>query len=151
MTTAKHAEANRQNALRSTGPKTDEGRERAKMNALKHGLAAETVIMAAERAEDYEAFRDAMFEDLAPVGTLEGVLVERIVVGAWRLRRAVRKEAGVDRGKRARAKRVHDNLAKEIAQGKIWYSGGLADPHGSIKPVDSLSWVPETMRSWRCT
>ncbi len=109
MTTAKHAEANRRNALRSTGPRTEEGRERAKMNALKHGLAAKTVIVSAEHANDYEAFRDAMFEDLAPVGALESVLVERIVVGAWRLRRAVRKEALLDRAYR-RETRDSDSL-----------------------------------------
>ena len=52
MTTAKHAAANRRNAKLSTGPATEEGRERAKVNALKHGLTAKTVIVSAERAKE---------------------------------------------------------------------------------------------------
>jgi hypothetical protein len=106
VTTEKQATANRENAKSSTGPNTDEGRERSKMNALKHGLTAITVTVSAERAKDYEVFRDAMFEDRAPVGALECVLVERMVACAWRLRRAVRKEADHDRSERKHKEEV---------------------------------------------
>ena len=112
MTTAKQAAANRQNAKQSTGPATDEGRERAKMNALKHGLTAKTAIVSAERAKDYEVFRDAMFEDRASVGALECLLVERMVVCAWRLRRAVRKEADLDRTEREREEDAVEYIAR---------------------------------------
>jgi hypothetical protein len=112
VTTTKQAAANRRNAKLSTGPATEKGRERTKMNALKHGLSAKTVIVSAERAKDYEVFRDAMFEDRAPVGALECLLVERIVVCAWRLRRAVRKEADLDRRERVR----EENAAEYIAR-----------------------------------
>jgi hypothetical protein len=97
VVTAKQAAANRGNAKLSTGPKTDEGRERSKMNALKHGLTAEAIVISAERAEDFADFGNAMFEDCAPVGALECMLVERLIVCAWRLRRAVRREADLDR------------------------------------------------------
>ncbi len=109
-TTLKQAAANRRNAKRSTGPNTEEGRERAKMNARKHGLPAKTIIIAAERADDYEAFRDTMFGDLSPVGALECILTERIVFCAWRLRRAARKEASIDRRARAHAMREYAEL-----------------------------------------
>jgi hypothetical protein len=53
MTSLKQIEANRRNALKSTGPTTPEGKERSCRNALRHGLTAETVIAALEDAEDY--------------------------------------------------------------------------------------------------
>ena len=53
MSSLKKIEANRRNALKSTGPRTPEGKERSRRNALRHGLTAETVIAALEDAEDY--------------------------------------------------------------------------------------------------
>ena len=56
MTTVKQIEANRLNALRSTGPRTEDGKQRSRCNAIRHGLTAETVIVGLEDIEDYEAF-----------------------------------------------------------------------------------------------
>ena len=44
MSSLKQIEANRRNALKSTGPTTQEGKERSRCNALRHGLSAETII-----------------------------------------------------------------------------------------------------------
>jgi hypothetical protein len=56
MSPLKQIEANRRNALKSTGPTTPEGKQRSPCNAIRHGLTAETVIAALEDSEDYEAF-----------------------------------------------------------------------------------------------
>jgi hypothetical protein len=50
-------EANRRNALKSTGPRTKAGKQASRCNAVRHGLTAETVISALEDANDYKAFR----------------------------------------------------------------------------------------------
>ena len=98
-TTDKQAAANRRNATRSTGPATPAGKAIASRNALKHGLLAkEIVIDAGEGAESQEEF-NALVLDLRnqfnPQGPLEEMLVEKIAVAYWRLRRVYRYEAGV--------------------------------------------------------
>ncbi len=56
MTSSAQAAANRRNAQNSTGPKTQQGKERARRNALRHGLAAEHVLLIDEDADDFTEF-----------------------------------------------------------------------------------------------
>ena len=88
MTSLKQIEANRRNALKSTGPTTPEGKESSRRNALRHGLTAETVIAALEDAEDYQAFEAAVIADYDAESAVERELVLRLASVLWRLRRA---------------------------------------------------------------
>ena len=90
MSTEKQAKANRQNAQKSTGPLTAEGKATVSQNAIKHGLFAAKTVIKGENPADYELFRDEMLAELTPAGMLESVLAERIVSLSWRLQRAVR-------------------------------------------------------------
>ena len=92
MTSPRQIEANRRNAKLSTGPRTAEGKAVASTNALKHGLCAEHVVLCDESQDEFTHFREELFGDLAPVGALEQMIAERVVVAAWRLRRVVRVE-----------------------------------------------------------
>ena len=63
------------------------------MNAVRHGLRAEQVIVAAlEKADDWEGHRDGVLTILAPVGFLEETLAERVALILWRLGRVTRFE-----------------------------------------------------------
>ena len=86
MASKKQIEANRQNARKSTGPKTEEGKAMVRLNALRHGVTAEmAVVPFVENPEDWEAHREGTLESLSPVGHLETVLAERIAMLLWRL------------------------------------------------------------------
>ena len=95
MTSFRQIEANRRNARLSTGPVTEEGKNRSRRNAIRHGLTAETVIDALEDAEDYAAFEMAVTADYDAQSAVERELVLRLASVLWRLRRATAIEAGL--------------------------------------------------------
>ena len=88
MTSFRQIEANRRNALRSTGPNTEEGKGRSRQNAIRHGLCAETVIEMVEDTEDYQGFEAAIIADYDAQTAVERELVLRLASLLWRLRRA---------------------------------------------------------------
>ena len=88
MTSFRRIEANRRNALRSTGPRTEEGKRQTRRNAVRHGLCAETVIDNVEDIEDYRAFEAAVIADYDAQTAVERELVLRLASLLWRLRRA---------------------------------------------------------------
>ena len=98
MTTPAQITANRQNAKKSTGPKTAAGIAIASRNALRHGLTAKQLVISEEEdAADFVSFHDDLRAALAPADAVEEQLAERIVLCSWRLRRVCRAEAGIAR------------------------------------------------------
>jgi hypothetical protein len=95
MTSCRQIEANRRNALKSTGPTTLSGKSRSRRNAIRHGLCAETVITAIEDIEDYQAFEKAVVTDYDARTAVERELVLRLASLFWRLRRATSIETGL--------------------------------------------------------
>jgi hypothetical protein len=98
MTTEKQIQANKQNALVSTGPVTDEGKAVVVQNAVKHGVFARDLIIASgdgkENEEEYRQLLQNLIVSLNPSGQMEHLLVEKIAVDFWRLRRVLRFETG---------------------------------------------------------
>jgi len=95
MTSYRQTEANRRNALKSTGPKSETGKESSRRNAVRHGLTAETVVGALEDAEDYKAFESGIIADYDAQSAVERELVLRLASVLWRLRRATIMETGL--------------------------------------------------------
>lgn len=92
MATEKQIAANRQNAQKSTGPRTLDGRARVAQNALRHGLRAEQSVIIGEDMAEFETFRAEYLDEMAPLGPLECRLAERLINLAWRLIRVERIE-----------------------------------------------------------
>jgi hypothetical protein len=90
MATQAQINANRLNAQKSTGPRTAEGKRAVSQNAVKHGLFARDAVIKCEDPAEYELHREALLDDLRPVGAIESMLAERIVSLSWRLQRVER-------------------------------------------------------------
>lgn len=108
MASRAQIEANRKNAQKSTGPTSERGKEKVAGNALQHGLRAEKLVSFDEAEDDFLAFHAAQQAVLAPADAVEEQLVERIVLCAWRLRRAYRVEAEMFNAFRRTRPQFHD-------------------------------------------
>jgi|HubBroStandDraft_6_1064221.scaffolds.fasta_scaffold44367_3 hypothetical protein len=95
MSSLRQIDANRQNAAKSTGPKTNEGKRQSRRNAVRHGLTAETVVDALEDPADYKAFEASVAAGYDPQTAVERELVLRLASLLWRLRRATAIETGL--------------------------------------------------------
>jgi hypothetical protein len=91
-TSERRIDANRRNALLSTGPKSVRGKENAALNSLKHGLLAKSILImqgpAKENKAEFDELLNGLCEYFKPVGTAEELLVEEIAISYWMERRA---------------------------------------------------------------
>ena len=115
MPTRAQTKANRNNAKKSTGPRTEEGKTRSAKNALKHGLLARDTVMPGEDPADFDRQLSALEADIQPGNSLEFELVRQIADAQWRMRRLTRLETGflaaaVDDQRRHLEKRRPDEL-----------------------------------------
>jgi len=94
MPTEAQLQANRANAKKSSGPKTDEGKARSRLNALKHGMRAQAVdpVLPHEDPAEFEARCQEWLDDYQPTNGVERELVTRAARLSWTLDRAERYE-----------------------------------------------------------
>jgi len=93
MTTDRQIEANRLNAQHSTGPSTPEGRAAVRLNGLKHGLCAESIVVPGEDPAEFEAMLEAYRAEYQPATPSAEFLVRQVAMADWRLLRLHRIEA----------------------------------------------------------
>ena len=93
MTSPAKIVAARANAQKSTGPKTEEGKRRSRVNALKHGLTAKNVLLPEEDPAEFRQLMAGWFESIRPQDGVEATLAERGAYSVWQLDRANRSES----------------------------------------------------------
>ena len=81
------AQINRNNSRHSTGPRTEAGKQRSSLNALRHGLTGQIVVMPAEDLESYQHHIQSFVDEYHPQGPTETQLVQSLADAAWRLNR----------------------------------------------------------------
>ena len=90
MATEKQIQANIRNAARSTGPTSEAGRARSRLNSLKHGLACETLDVEAARSPEFEERRARWAAEQQPVGEAGHFALDRVVAATFRIERCER-------------------------------------------------------------
>ena len=88
----KQQQANRQNAQKSTGPKTPEGREAIRFNALTYGLRTRETILERENAREYSELWDELDAEWQPHTRTDRIYLETMVTSQWLLKRIAESE-----------------------------------------------------------
>jgi hypothetical protein len=147
MTSYRQIEANRRNALKSTGPKTEAGKHSSRCNAVRHGLTAETVIGALEDAEDYKAFEATIIADYDAQSAVERELVLRLASILWRLRRATTMETGLFQIQAQHLRDYRENCRVPPDSNEVIHplfrrddsTSGYGVSHSAVSKIKSLS------------
>jgi hypothetical protein len=88
-------EINRANSQHSTGPRTPAGKQRSSLNALRHGLTGQLVVMPSEDLEAYQRHVQSFTDEYHPQGPTEQHLVQAIADASWRLNRVAALETNI--------------------------------------------------------
>ena len=94
-TSAKQLAANRANAKKSTGPRTELGKRISRMNSTTHGLCGHTVLKTPEDDAAYRTYYHRLMPDLSPANAVEQDFAERIIYDSWRIHRASAIESNI--------------------------------------------------------
>lgn len=92
MSSEKQIAANRANALKSTGPKTPEGKARTSMNALRHGALARSYVLHDECSDEFRLFTESFHREYQPRTATEIALTDTMATARWRLIRLANME-----------------------------------------------------------
>jgi hypothetical protein len=92
---ADRAAINKANAQKSTGPRTPAGKERTKLNALRHGLTGQTIVLPTEDQAAYQRHSQAFLDEYQPKGATESQLIQSIIDTSWQLNRAAAVETNL--------------------------------------------------------
>jgi hypothetical protein len=143
----KKIEANRRNAMKSTGPRTAEGKLRSRRNGLRHGLAAEVLVPQEDRAA-YDATIARWDREAGPCNVVEEHLIRRAAAGAVRLDRIERAREST-REETAR-KAVRSWEARMQARARKLAQGLDADPSNVLVDLESTAFGCDWLiRQWQ--
>jgi len=145
MASEKQTSANRRNALKSTGPITQNGKLQSRRNAIRHGLTAATVVPAMEDAQKFEQFEAAIRADYQPVSAIEHELVARLTSLFWRLRRSTLIETSLFQlqGRLAMEQKLMGRSGSDSASPEMRVLYRLLRSPDSFVPSQSASDTPE--------
>jgi hypothetical protein len=117
------------NAEKSTGPKTEAGKQRASMNAFKHGLTGNRILLQTHEHEAYQRLTNALNRDLQPKSELERQLVQKLIDCHTRLNRIAALDGNI----------LNFSLTQNETE---------ADHGGSTEEADALETIAAQCRSW---
>ena len=102
-------EANRRNAKKSTGPKTEEGKARSAMNSIKYGIYSDKYLIKDESYEDFDNYRRKILKCLNPTNAVLFDMATHVVSNGWEYQRCTLLESKILNSKSLK----HDAERKE--------------------------------------
>ncbi len=135
MSSQSQIEANRANALLSTGPRTPEGKAASAQNARTHGLTSKDLVILPQEKDDFLNFQMDLTEQIKPNGQLELIAFDNLLHAAWNMRRVRRLEAQLAESGRAQTAPSASPIESETLEP----SSPTAAPFCASSIVDPLS------------
>jgi hypothetical protein len=134
---------------KGTGPRTQQGKDRSKQNAVTHGIFSKVVVLKGESQAEFNALLKGLRNDHQPVGALEELLVEKLAALFWRNRRLLIAEGAEIRARsefiewdRTESRRETDPPISLIFSGLI---RGIGDPDVLQQCLDLLAELKESI------
>jgi hypothetical protein len=148
MTSQARIDANRKNAQKSTGPKSEQGKAKSSRNALKHGLYADSRVVPRCEAVEFQSWLMEWVEHYQPEGPAETVVLERAALAAWKLRRCSEIEAAAldKRRRHARADFEKAEFQRALKLGDD-LMGLLIEPLKAIREDFPFGFTPPDPRA----
>jgi hypothetical protein len=141
-------QANRQNAGRSTGPKTVEGKERSRQNAWKHGMAGQGIVQPLDESAEVEQRNQALQAELAPKSAIGSILVRQIATLSIRMERGAKQEFASVANRVRHAAEEFDAQRIETAETLMKTIGD--DPRTKVRQLRRLpEGIALMVESWR--
>ena len=146
-TPSKRDKANRENAKKSTGPRTPEGKARSSQNAFKHGFSARASTHFYEDQGRFHERRDAFFQSLNPNDIIEATLVDMMATSTWRLERLIKCDTAILAKKAFEAADLFEVESEDQLRANI--RGLSANPHHFASllrtSLKGCTWISERL------
>jgi hypothetical protein len=142
LTSENRIEANRLNALKSTGPRTPEGKAASSQNAITHGLTAKKhLVIPGEDPDDYDRERQHFLEHCDAADPFQAALAERACNANWKLRR-------IERGQNARTAERTRHAAANFDLQQLQRAEKLGDAlfYDPVNRCENIVYTPEMLR-----
>jgi len=148
---AQCAATNRENAAKSTGPRTPEGKAASSKNRLAHGLCSASLILQGESEADFDELQRQTHSTFAPVTPEELLFTDQLVEATWRLNRARRVETQtLDQIHRRNARQLAAfHSSADLPAPEVTLANGLADPAQQKTLASILRYVAANERTYR--
>lgn len=117
MATPKQIAANRANAKASTGPRTAQGKSASRKNAMLHGILSRELLVGNEDPTVYERLLTGLIDDFAPQGANELMLVEKMAIALWKMKRLNAAEAATIKHSQMMTSAHHASMSEDSRPG----------------------------------
>jgi len=130
-----------------TGPRTELGKQRSKLNAVKYGIFSSVLLLGTESHQEFDRLVSGLQDHYQPVGTLEEALVDHLAASLWRLRRLLTAEAAEIARSLPAAEFHPDDLIHRTVVSKMFNSGqGLLSTAFLTRDLSDLLSAVSVMR-----